>query len=219
MSAGAGSGEWRVIRADVFALCPIYRMGLVQLLREAGIAVLAARTWPEQDRPSMFADALVIDAETLDAGHHLSAVTETRADTPILVVNTVLAVAPALFDDGASAVMPKGESCDRIVEAVKSIVASAGAGARSTTRGGRIPQPRPAADDADEPTLSTRESQVLTQIAHGLTHSQIATRLNISPHTVDTYVKRIRTKLGIGNKAELTRFALLRDTGSFPVTA
>ena len=37
----------------------------------------------------------------------------------------------------------------------------------------------------------------------------MAARLGISPHTVDTYVKRIRVKLGVGNKAELTRAALL----------
>ena len=57
--------------------------------------------------------------------------------------------------------------------------------------------------------LSEREEQVLRQISRGLTHGQIATRLGISPHTVDTYVKRIRAKLGVGNKAELTRAALL----------
>jgi DNA-binding NarL/FixJ family response regulator len=57
--------------------------------------------------------------------------------------------------------------------------------------------------------LSGREEQVLRQISCGLTHGQIATRLGISPHTVDTYVKRIRAKLGAGNKAELTRAAVL----------
>ena len=34
-------------------------------------------------------------------------------------------------------------------------------------------------------------------------------RLGISAHTVDTYVKRIRSKLAVGNKAELTRAAVL----------
>lgn len=58
------------------------------------------------------------------------------------------------------------------------------------------------------PRLSTREHQVLQQIALGLTHHQIGRRLGISQHTVDTYVKRIRAKLGLGNKAELTRAAL-----------
>lgn len=70
-------------------------------------------------------------------------------------------------------------------------------------------QPGPA---ADEVVLSPRERQVLRQIARGLTHGQVARRLGISPHTVDTYVKRIRSKLNLGNKAELTRAAVL---GSF----
>lgn len=57
--------------------------------------------------------------------------------------------------------------------------------------------------------LSRREYQVLQYIALGRTHDQIARRLGISRHTVDTYVKRIRGKLQLGNKAELTRAALL----------
>jgi DNA-binding CsgD family transcriptional regulator len=59
--------------------------------------------------------------------------------------------------------------------------------------------------------LSEREEQVLRQISRGLTHRQVAIHLGISRHTVDTYVKRIRSKLGVGNKAELTRAAMLDD--------
>jgi DNA-binding NarL/FixJ family response regulator len=63
-------------------------------------------------------------------------------------------------------------------------------------------------DPVARPALSTREQQVLAAIARGLTHAQIARRLHISVATVDTYVARIRAKLGVGNKAELTRAAL-----------
>ncbi|MFK4100726.1 response regulator transcription factor [Streptomyces sp. NPDC019531] len=56
--------------------------------------------------------------------------------------------------------------------------------------------------------LSLRERQVLQHVATGLTHIQTAHRLGISPHTVDTYIRRIRAKLGLGNKAQLTRAAL-----------
>ena len=55
--------------------------------------------------------------------------------------------------------------------------------------------------------LSPREREVLQLIARGYTHDQTANRLNISTHTVNTYVKRIRSKLGVGNKAELTTAA------------
>jgi DNA-binding NarL/FixJ family response regulator len=56
--------------------------------------------------------------------------------------------------------------------------------------------------------LSPREQEVLRHIADGFTHGQAAFRIGISHHTVDTYVKRIRVKLGVGNKAQLVRAAL-----------
>ncbi|UJW29854.1 helix-turn-helix transcriptional regulator [Saccharothrix sp. AJ9571] len=40
-----------------------------------------------------------------------------------------------------------------------------------------------------------------------------ALRLGINRYTVDTHIKRIRAKLGAGNKAELTRLAMLRSFG------
>ena len=64
--------------------------------------------------------------------------------------------------------------------------------------------PRP----ADLPALSRREHEVLGLIAHGLTHQQVARRLKISIHTVDTYVRRIKEKWKLGNKADLTRAAM-----------
>ncbi|MFE2733276.1 helix-turn-helix transcriptional regulator [Streptomyces sp. NPDC059349] len=61
--------------------------------------------------------------------------------------------------------------------------------------------------------VSDREFQVLDLIACGYTHAQAAGRLGISQHTVDTYVKRLRAKLGPGNKAHLVRMAHLVSTG------
>jgi DNA-binding NarL/FixJ family response regulator len=59
-----------------------------------------------------------------------------------------------------------------------------------------------------QPTLAPREVQTLRLIARGLTHSQAAQELGLTAATVDTYIKRIRTKLAAGNKAELTRRAI-----------
>lgn len=58
------------------------------------------------------------------------------------------------------------------------------------------------------PLLAPREEEALRLIAQGFTQSQTATRMRVSPGTVDTYVKRIRKKLGAGNKADLTRRAI-----------
>lgn len=62
--------------------------------------------------------------------------------------------------------------------------------------------------DTKDKTLARREVETLGLIASGYTHGQIARRMGLSEATVNTYVKRIRTKLNVGNKAELTRKAI-----------
>jgi DNA-binding NarL/FixJ family response regulator len=47
---------------------------------------------------------------------------------------------------------------------------------------------------------SPMELQVLTLAARGMTTGAIGERLNISPRTVETYVKRICNKLGVPNR-------------------
>jgi DNA-binding NarL/FixJ family response regulator len=68
---------------------------------------------------------------------------------------------------------------------------------------------------AAPPELARREVETLRWLAAGLTHRQIARRMALTEATVSTYVKRIRSKLGVGNKADLTRKAfelgVLRD--------
>jgi DNA-binding NarL/FixJ family response regulator len=58
------------------------------------------------------------------------------------------------------------------------------------------------------PRLAPREAATLELIAQGLTHAQAARRLGISEATVNTYLTRIRSKLDVRNKAELTREAI-----------
>jgi DNA-binding NarL/FixJ family response regulator len=64
------------------------------------------------------------------------------------------------------------------------------------------------------PALARREIETLRWLAAGLTHRQIARRMALTEATVSTYVKRIRNKLGVGNKADLTRKAF--ELGLFP---
>jgi len=56
--------------------------------------------------------------------------------------------------------------------------------------------------------LTRRELETLRWLADGLTHGQIARRMGLTEATVSTYVKRIRSKLNVGNKADLTRTAI-----------
>lgn len=57
-------------------------------------------------------------------------------------------------------------------------------------------------------SLTRRERDVLVMVAEGLTHKQIGTKLSLTKATVDTYVQRVRQKVGPGNKADLTRLAI-----------
>ncbi|MEV0133537.1 response regulator transcription factor [Dactylosporangium sp. NPDC050688] len=56
--------------------------------------------------------------------------------------------------------------------------------------------------------LAPREVETVRWIGLGLTQRQIATRMGLSEATVNTYAKRIRSKLKVNNKAELTRAAI-----------
>jgi len=57
-------------------------------------------------------------------------------------------------------------------------------------------------------SLSTRELQVLRQLALGQTNREIADTYNIGIKTVDTYRLRLLKKLNLRNNAELSRFAI-----------
>ncbi len=60
----------------------------------------------------------------------------------------------------------------------------------------------------DTPTLTQRETEVLRHVAKGLSSRQIATRLQISPRTVENHVGAALRKLQLGNRVELARYAI-----------
>jgi DNA-binding NarL/FixJ family response regulator len=62
-----------------------------------------------------------------------------------------------------------------------------------------VPVSEPDASLLDE--LSAREREVLALVAQGLSDTQIAERLVISPHTVHRHVANILAKLGLPTRA------------------
>lgn len=191
-----------VIRIDVLISSPIFLAGLVQALTSAGIQVVAERSSPDEE-PSWIADAALIDVDALPLSDNLAYIREVAKRTEVLVLNDGDDT-DSYLHAGASGVIGKRATAERVVSAVRAVAS----GSRFVPVECEV-QPMLERQEAPGYHLSEREEQVLRQISRGLTHGQIATRLGISPHTVDTYVKRIRTKLGVGNKAELTRAALL----------
>lgn len=64
--------------------------------------------------------------------------------------------------------------------------------------------------DLRESNLTEREEEVLKLTAEGYSNTEIASRIYLSPKTVDTYRQRIMEKLGLHHRAELVRYALER---------
>lgn len=57
-------------------------------------------------------------------------------------------------------------------------------------------------------SLSSREVQVLIEIANGHNTAKVAERLCLSESSVKTYKKRIQDKLGLSSVADLVRFSI-----------
>jgi DNA-binding NarL/FixJ family response regulator len=194
-----------MIRVEIVDDSPLFVVGLSRLLADEGIRVIDTRSTPPETA-SWLADVCLVDPATLPRHDAETYVAAWSSSTAVLL----MAAASAedhdhLMRAGAAAVISKRASGAQLVQAIRKVTA------------GNVPAAHPGTAEPVEDTtesvalqpLSDRERQVLRQVSQGLTHSQIATRLGISRHTVDTYVKRIRAKLGAGNKAELTRAALL----------
>jgi DNA-binding NarL/FixJ family response regulator len=62
-------------------------------------------------------------------------------------------------------------------------------------------------DDGDSP-LTPRESQVLTQIAHGLSNKEIAEVLAISVETVKEHVQNLLRKLAVNDRTQAAVWAI-----------
>jgi two-component system response regulator NreC len=60
--------------------------------------------------------------------------------------------------------------------------------------------------------LTRREEEILNLVAQGLTSQEIASKLFISPRTVETHRAHLMDKLGVNNTAGLVRFAFLHSS-------
>jgi DNA-binding NarL/FixJ family response regulator len=117
------------------------------------------------------------------------------------------------LDAGASGFLLKGggEPAD-LIHAIRVIAAGDALLAPSITRrliDTYVSRPQPAAqtdhDGLDE--LTAREREVLGLVATGLTNTEIARHLHLSPLTAKTHVSRILTKLGARDRVQLVVIA------------
>jgi DNA-binding NarL/FixJ family response regulator len=68
-------------------------------------------------------------------------------------------------------------------------------------------------------SLTRRERQILSSLADGMSTTEIAATLSISPLTVQSHVKNILAKLGVHSKVEAVRLAWRHGLGASSRTA
>lgn len=72
-------------------------------------------------------------------------------------------------------------------------------------------------EDSSWGSLTQSELRVVRLVVEGLTNREVAARLFLSPHTVDSHLRHVFTKLGVNGRVELTRrFLAHGPAGNIP---
>lgn len=197
-----------MLKVEIYDRSSIYAHGLIDILAKNGLIAklakassIACSPWP--------ADVFLVDPEAVSDRSLTEFVAVASRVAPVLLLvpdDVDTEIIHEYRRAGAQGAVQRRAPSSVMLQAIHAVVVG---GQFWSTADGATPAEAQGREAAGP--LSRREWQVLRQISRGLTHSQVASALGISRHTVDTYVKRIRSKLGVGNKAELTRVAVLGD--------
>ncbi len=197
---------------------PIWRDGVSRDLSERGFEVRAtsadavsALRIARTVRPDVvLMDINLGDTSGVDASRQI---TQEIPGTRVLVLSAsgehsdVLEAVKA----GASGYLVKSASVDELVDAVQRTAAGDAvfnAGLAGLVLGEYRRMAGTPGGESQAPQLSERETEVLRQVAKGLTARQIANKLVISHRTVENHVQSTLRKLQLHNRVELARYAI-----------
>jgi len=205
----------RVLVADDF---PLVREGVIETLStDPGIQVVGqAGNGPEALRLTLELepDVLLLDLRMpeLDGLGVLAQVREQRPDVKVIIM-TASEVAETLIDAvaaGAQGYLSKRTTREELRQAI--ITAHGGGSVVSPMLANHLLKDysqRARSDDSSaRPLVGPREIQILRALSEGKTDNEIGAELSISPRTVQNHLARIRTKIGLRRRSELTRWAV-----------
>src|SRR4051812_14996408 len=193
----------------------VVRVGLKSMLQGTDIKIVAeasdgdaAFKAAKKHKP----DLVLLDVRMAgtDGLNCLARIKLDLTDIPVVMFSafdnpTYIARALAL---GASGYLLKSASRTRIVNAIRAAASGDSIWSKEDLRGVTGALAAPAAmSDGDVP-LTNRESQVLKQVALGLTNKEIAQSLGISYETVKEHVQHILKKLKLSDRTQAAVWAV-----------
>lgn len=210
--ADLASGRRESLRVAVCDDAGIHRECLALALRSQGIETDCA-----EDLPSLFGlldrgtpDVILLDIEMPDSAMLLQVALDIGPHVRVIVTglsesreDDIVSCAEA----GAAGLHLQTESFDDLLALIDS---AAQGEAQCSSRvsailmhrvyslvGQRTPDP-----DSKPPTLTDRENQIMRLLEEGLSNQQIASRLNVTVHTVKNHARSLFSKLGVSSRAE-----------------
>ncbi len=136
-----------------------------------------------------------------------------KPQLPVLMLSsydnpTYVARAVAL---GANGYVLKGATREELIQAIRTAAKGETTWTRDELRRvtGALATPRLASDV--EVPLTQRESEVLKQLAYGLTNKEIAQTLHISYETVKEHVQHILRKIGVTDRTQAAVWAVRKQ--------
>jgi DNA-binding NarL/FixJ family response regulator len=197
---------------------PIWREAVAQDLAQDDVEVVAtAGTVAEALRRAKATrpDVAVVDLNLPDGTGADVARALTQADPPARVLMLSATGEPeevlAAVEAGASGYLLKTASAEELRAAVRRTAAGGAvfsAGLAGLVLGAYRRLEAVGPEDDERPRLTERETEVLRLVASGLATKQIATRLALSPRTVENHVANTLRKLQLANRVQLARYAV-----------
>ncbi|HEX4143289.1 MAG TPA: response regulator transcription factor [Pirellulales bacterium] len=179
----------------------------IEVIAEASTGEAAVRLALEHNPDVVLLDIRMPEGDGLNA---LGRIKLDRPDMPVLILSTYdnptyVARSVAL---GASGYILKGTTRENLLQAIHTAAEGQTSWTRDALRRvtGALATPRLAADV--EVPLTQRESEVLRQLAFGLTNKEIALALHISYETVKEHVQHILRKIGVSDRTQAAVWAV-----------